>query len=222
MPLDPRPRLRHTIEMTPDQLLNAFATFFVTIDPLGQIAMFLAITAGLSSAERRQIALRGTLVGISILLAFMMVGGVLLATLGISMPAFRVAGGLLLFYTAFEMVFEKRTERKEETVERILSKQELQSIAVFPLAIPLIAGPGAISGAILLAEEFLWPIDRLILIGILLANGLILYICLLLADRMNRYLGDTGRVLLTRLLGIILAALSIQFVADGVIELAAG
>ena len=208
--------------MTPDQLLNAFATFFVTIDPLGQIAMFLAITAGLSSSERRQIALRGTLVGISILLAFMMVGGVLLATLGISMPAFRVAGGLLLFYTAFEMVFEKRTERKEETVERILSKQELQSIAVFPLAIPLIAGPGAISGAILLAEEFLWPIDRLILIGILLANGLILYICLLLADRMNRYLGDTGRVLLTRLLGIILAALSIQFVADGVIELATG
>ena len=206
--------------LTTDTLLNAFATFFVTIDPPGQIAIFLALTAGMSSAERRQVALRGTLIGMAIILGFMLIGGGLLTLLGISMPAFRVAGGLLLFYTAFEMVFEKRTERKEETAERIISKSDIHSIAVFPLAIPLIAGPGAISAAILQATEFQWPMDRLILIAILFSVGLILYFCLLLADKLNAYIGDTGRIIMTRLLGIILAALSIQFVADGVLSLA--
>ena len=199
-----------------DALLNAFATFFVTIDPPGQIAIFLALTAGMTSAERRQVALRGTLLGMAVLLAFMMVGGTLLSTLGISMPAFRVAGGLLLFYTAFEMVFEKREERREETAKRVISRQEIQSIAVFPLAIPLIAGPGAISGAILLAEDFAWPFERFVLIGILLSVGLILYVCLLLADSLDRFIGDTGRIVLSRLLGILLAALAVQFVATGV------
>ena len=203
-----------------DALLNAFATFFVTIDPPGQIAIFLALTAGMTSAERRQVALRGTLLGMAVLLAFMMVGGTLLSTLGISMPAFRVAGGLLLFYTAFEMVFEKREERREETAKRVISRQEIQSIAVFPLAIPLIAGPGAISGAILLAEDFAWPFERFVLIGILLSVGLILYVCLLLADSLDRFIGDTGRIVLSRLLGILLAALAVQFVATGVVNLA--
>ncbi len=206
--------------ITVDALLNAFATFFVTIDPPGQLAIFIGLTAGMTSAERRHVALRGTLIGIGIILAFMMIGGSLLTALGISMPAFRVAGGLLLFYTAFEMVFEKRVERKGESAERIISKKELQSIAVFPLAIPLIAGPGAISASILLAEDFLWPLDRLVLIGVLLLVGLILYLALILADRLNKYIGETSQIVLTRLLGILLAALSIQFVADGVLALA--
>ena len=104
--------------MTTDQMLNAFATFFVTIDPPGQIAIFLALTVGLSGEARRKIALFGSMLGIGIILLFMVIGAPLLELLGISLPAFRVAGGLLLFYTAFEMVFEKRQERREDQAQR--------------------------------------------------------------------------------------------------------
>ncbi len=206
--------------MSPDSLLSAFTTFFVIIDPPGLAAIFLALTVGMTSKERRQVALRGSVIGILIILGFMLVGGPLLDTLGISIPAFRVAGGLLLFYTAFEMVFEKREERKSEAAERTISQAELKSIAVFPLAVPLIAGPGAISVSILLGQDFQWPTDRFILIGILFSVGLILYLFLLLADRLNNFIGDTGRIIITRLMGILLAALSVQFIADGVISLA--
>jgi len=202
--------------LSPDTLLNAFTTFFVTIDPPGQIGIFLAVTSGMTSQQRRQTALRGTVIGMAIILAFMMVGGALLSALGVSIDAFRVAGGLLLFYTAFEMVFEKRAERKGEAANKIVSQSELQSIAVFPLAIPLIAGPGAISASILLASEFVWFTDRLILVAILLSVGVLLYGALMIADRLNKYIGETGQVIMTRLLGIILAALSVQFVVDGV------
>ena len=142
-PIVGAPILHLTAPMTQDALLNAFVTFFVTIDPPGLVGIFLALTGGMTSKQRRQTALRGTCIGIAILLAFMMVGGILLQTLGISMAAFRIAGGLLLFYIAFEMVFEKRAERKVESAKRVVSQSEMQSIAVFPLAIPLIAGPGA-------------------------------------------------------------------------------
>jgi len=202
-----------------DALTNAFATFFVTIDPPGMMAIFLALTTGMSSAERKQVALRGTLIGMFILLAFMTIGGTLLSALGISLDAFRVAGGALLFYTAFEIVFEKRVERKEGTAERIISKSDVQSIAAFPLAIPLIAGPGAISASILLAVDFSTWIERAALMCTLLSVGLILYIMLLLADRISDYMGETVRIVLTRLLGILLAALSVQFIADGVLAI---
>lgn len=202
-----------------DALLNAFVTFFVTIDPPGLMGIFLALTTGMTSKQRRQTALRGTLIGIIILLGFMLVGGIILETLGISMSAFRIAGGLLLFYIAFEMVFEMRAERKEEAAEKIISHSELQSMAVFPLAIPLIAGPGAISAAILLADDFSWPTDRLALMGVLIAVGLIVYLALLLADRVSRFISETVQIIMTRLLGIILAALSVQFVIDGVLAL---
>jgi len=205
--------------MTQDALLNAFVTFFVTIDPPGLVGIFLALTNGMTSAQRRQTALRGTLIGFIIILGFMLVGGVILETLGISMSAFRIAGGLLLFYISFEMVFEKRAERKGEAAEKIISQSELHSMAVFPLAIPLIAGPGAISASILLASDFSWPVDRFALIGVLIVIGLIVYLSLLLADRMNRFISDTVQIIMTRLLGIILAALSVQFVIDGVTAL---
>ncbi len=198
-----------------DGWLNAFATFFVTIDPPGMAAIFLGLTAGLSSAERAQVAWRGTATGMSIILVFTLVGGSLLSLLGITMPAFRVAGGLLLFSIAFEMVFEKRAERRNETVEKIMTRAELHSIAVFPLAIPLIAGPGAISAGILLASEADDTLALLEPLSALLAVGVILYLALRLANRADALLGDTGRVILTRLLGILLAALAVQFIADG-------
>lgn len=199
-----------------DTLLNAFATYFVTIDPPGMAAIFLGLTAGMTAAERKVIALRGTLVGLAILIAFIFVGSSLLGALGITMPAFRVAGGLLLFYIAFEMVFEKRTERQQQAADKIVTRAELHSIAVFPLAVPLIAGPGAISASILLAAKAEQPIDWLVPLGALIANGLILYVFLRIAPKLDQYLGETGRLIMSRLLGIILAALAVQFVADGV------
>ena len=204
-----------------DLITNAFATFFVTIHPHGQVAIFLGLTSGMSSVTRRQIAWRGVVIGMVILLGFMFLGAPILSTLGISMAAFRVAGGALLFYTAFEMVFEKRVERKGDTAERIVSRHELQSIAVFPLAIPLIAGPGAISASILLAGDFVTPTDKVVLASVLLSVGLILYVGLLLADQLNKIIGETIQVVLTRLLGIILAALSVQYIAEGILTLAA-
>ena len=205
--------------MTLDAMLNAFATFFVTIDPPGLFGIFIALTQGMTAQQRRQTALRGTLTGMMILVGFMVAGNVLLTTLGISISAFRVAGGLLLFYIAFEMVFEKRKDRKSEAASKIVSHNELKSMAVFPLAIPLIAGPGAISASMLLASDFPWLGDRLVLIAILLSVGLILYATLLLADRMQKFFSETGQIIFTRLLGMVLAALSVQFVADGAREL---
>ncbi len=205
-----------------DLLLNAFVTLFVTIDPPGLAAVSLGLTVGMNSKQRRQVALRGTIIGTIILVAFMMIGAPLLATLGITMEAFRVAGGLLLFYIAFEMVFEKRQERHEKSANRAITRDDIHNIAVFPLAIPLIAGPGSISASILLASQFTTPVERITLVGILLSIALLLYVSLALADKIDKLIGDTGRIIATRLLGILLAALSVQYISDGVRILAAG
>lgn len=208
--------------MNIDLLLNAFATLFVTIDPPGLAAVSLGLTVGMNSVQRRQVALRGVVIGTLILIAFMLVGASLLNTLGITMSAFRVAGGLLLFYIAFEMVFEKRQQRHEKAAHKAITRDDIHNVAVFPLAIPLIAGPGSISASILLASEFSSLVERLVLIGILLSIATLLYIALSLADRLDRIIGDTGRIIATRLLGILLAALSVQYIADGARVLALG
>lgn len=199
-----------------DALLNAFATYFIMIDPPGQAAIFLGLTAGMTGLQRRRIAMRGTLLGIGILIVFSLVGSGLLQVLGITMPAFRVAGGLLLFYIAAEMIFEKRTERREETAEKAVSDSHAYSLAVFPLAVPFVAGPGAISAAILLSTRFAEPMERVAHIGVIVAVGVILYIALLLAAQLRTYFSDAASNVLTRLLGILLAALAVQFIADGV------
>ena len=206
--------------MNVDIWLNAFATLFVTIDPPGIAAIFLGVTAGLGAAAKAQVAWRAAVIGLAILVVFMLIGATFLDLLGITMAAFRVAGGLLLFSIAFEMVFEKRSKRQKETAERIMTRAELHSIAVFPLAIPLIAGPGAISAVILLASESAdRPWGLLTPISALLSVCLLLYLSMRLATRVDRFVGDTGRIILTRLLGIILAALAVQFIADGAIRL---
>ena len=202
-----------------DDLLNAFATYFVTIDPPGQAAILLGLTAGMTTVQRRALALRGTLLGIGILIIFAFVGGYVLQLLGVTMPAFRVAGGLLLFYIAAEMVFEKRAERREETAEKAVSDDHAFSLAVFPLAVPLVAGPGAISASILLSAKFESTTAQAAHIGIIVAVGIILYLSLMLADRLQRFIPDSASNVLTRLLGILLAALSVQFIADGITSL---
>jgi multiple antibiotic resistance protein len=146
---------------------------------------------------------------------------VILQLFGITLPAFRVAGGLLLFWIAFEMVFERRQQRHENTAKRAITQDDIHGVSVFPLAIPLMAGPGAISATILLSGDFSSALDRTALIGILLAIVLLTYGVFFVAERVEGMLGATGRTVLTRLLGVILSALAVQFVADGVKALAA-
>jgi multiple antibiotic resistance protein len=199
-----------------DYLLNAVVTLFVTIDPPGLAPLFMVLTAGRSIAERRAVAIRATLIAAVVLVAFALVGEPLISVLGISLPAFRIAGGLLLFVIAFEMVFGRREERKSETAQTVVERDDIRNVAVFPLAIPLIAGPGAISATILLASQ---APDASGTAGLIAIIVLMIGACLavfLAADRIEKALGETGRIVVSRLLGLILAALSVQFVADGV------
>ena len=201
---------------TADILVNAFTTLLVTLDPPGLAPVFLGLTVGMNRDQRRHVAVRGSLIAFGILAVFALFGASLLASLGISMGAFRIAGGLLLFWISFEMVFERRQERKEKASQAAVTADHLHNIAVFPLALPLIAGPGAISATVLLAGTLAGPWDRLLLIGVLALTMGVVLAALLIAERLDRFLGVTGRAILTRLLGVILAALSVQFVVDGV------
>lgn len=207
-----------------DILFNAFITLFVTIDPIGNAPLFLGLTAGLSKVDRRAIALRGVLIAFAILSLFALTGMAVLDGMGITIDAFRVAGGLLLFYTAFEMIYLQREERKKKTSSAAL-KNQVANLAVFPLAIPLLAGPGAISATILLSSELSstsagghW-VGVFTLIAVLLVLFSITFLALFSAEYVDKYLGDTGRLVLTRLLGVLLAALAVQYVADGAVQL---
>ena len=215
-----------------DYLLHALVTLLVTIDPIGLAPIFVSLTSGMTPLQRRQTGVRATITSAAILFAFALVGHRLIGLLGISIPAFRIAGGLLLFSTAFEMVFERRDKRKAETAGRALQGQltdsraasldddDVRRLAVFPLAIPLIAGPGAISATILIASGAPGPLATAGLLAIIAGLILSCLVAFLLAGRLDRLLGETGRVVLSRLLGVLLAALSVQFVADGVVALA--
>jgi multiple antibiotic resistance protein len=203
-----------------DVVLNAFITLFVTMDPVGNAPIFLGLTAGMTTVDRRATAFRGVLVSAAILSLFAVTGMAVLDGMGITIHAFRVAGGLLLFYTAFEMIYAQRQERKAKTSE-LAMKDHVANLAVFPLAIPLIAGPGSISATILLASELSAETDGhawlgiSVLLGILFVLLVLMYVTLRSAEYFDKYLGITGRLVLTRLLGVLLAALSVQYVADG-------
>ncbi len=190
--------------------ITAFVTMFVVIDPIGLAPLFVALTHGMTTAARRRIALRATLIGILILLAFAAFGEALLSFIGISMPAFRVAGGILLFLTALDMLFERRTKRREDKQE-----EDRDDPSVFPLAIPLIAGPGAIASVILLMGQRPGVEGAALVLG---ATGIVMLIVMgffLASGMIERALGKTGVTVVTRLLGMLLAALSVQFVLDG-------
>jgi multiple antibiotic resistance protein len=206
-----------------DYFLNALVTLFVTIDPVGLAPIFMALTTGMAPAARRQAALRASLIAASVLVAFALVGEALIGFLGVSLPAFRIAGGLLLFVIAFEMVFGRKADRAEPGSERTPADRDPgHDLAVFPLAIPLISGPGAISATILLASG---AANYLALGGLIVIIVVLIGVCYAvfqLANRIERALGNTGRLVVTRLLGVILAALAVQFVADGVMAISRG
>lgn len=204
-----------------DSIFNAFLTLLVTIDPPGLAPLFLVTTRGMNRNQRRQVSIRASIIAFGVLAGFGLVGATLLSVFGITLPAFRVAGGLLLFFIAFEMIFEKRQDRKERISDVAITRDHIHDLAAFPLAIPLIAGPGAISAIVLHSAAFKSPVGMVVLVAIIAACLALTYMALLLAERIDGFLGETGRSILTRLLGVILAALAVQFVADGIKALAA-
>ncbi len=208
--------------MALDFFVSALVTLLVVVDPVGLAPTFVGITEGLSTKHRRQVALRAALIAAAILIGAAFVGNWLLATLAISLSAFRIAGGLLLFSIATEMVFGVRMRREGETAEHAL-EERVRNIAAFPLAIPLMAGPGAITATVLLAgrsDGSLLLLALLIAVVVLVAAACL--IAFMFAVPIGRLIGVTGNIVLSRLLGVLLAALAVQYVADGVRALLAG
>ena len=192
-------------------LITAFVTMFVVIDPIGLAPLFVALTQGMSESQRRRVAWRACLVSVLILTLFAAFGEAVLGFAGISMAAFRIAGGILLFITALDMLFERRTKRREDQSE----DPEFEDPSVFPLAIPLIAGPGSIASVILLTGQAPGLHGIAAAVGVSVAVLIIMMIFFLAAGIIERGLGKTGITIVTRLLGMLLAALSVQFVLDG-------
>lgn len=201
-------------------LLTVFTTLIVILDPIALAPLFIPLTAGMNSARRRQIAIRACLTAAGILTVFALIGDGLLRLTGISIPAFRVAGGVLLFLTALDMLFERRTRRRENKIDETThdpEHREQDDPSVFPLGIPLIAGPGAIASMILLVSQGGGDWGAFFVVeAIMLGVMLLCYLSLLAAGSVERMLGRTGTLVVTRLLGMLLAALAVQFMIDGI------
>jgi multiple antibiotic resistance protein len=197
-------------------LISALVTLLVVVDPLGLVPTFLAITHGLPRSARVSVAWRASLIAAAVLAGSALIGDWLLRTLSIGLPAFRIAGGLLLFSIASEMVFGLRIERQSQQAEQAI-EERVRNIAAFPLAIPLMAGPGAITATVLLAgRAHDQPGALAILLGVIMATLALCLVVFTLAARIARLIGVTGNIVLSRLLGVLLAALAVQFVIDGV------
>ncbi|HZL30843.1 MAG TPA: MarC family protein [Pseudolabrys sp.] len=199
-----------------DFLVSAFVTILVVVDPIGLVPSYIAITHGLPPKSRRHVALRACLIAAAILAGSALVGDWLLRTLSITLPAFRIAGGLLLFSIASEMVFGVRVTRQSQQAEQAI-EERVRNIAAFPLAIPLMAGPGAITASVLLSGRGGGDPVRLgELLAVIAAVMLLCFIVFELASRIAKLLGTTANTVLSRILGVVLAALAVQFVIDGV------
>lgn len=195
--------------------ISAFITFFVVIDPPGCAPIYASLTKGASAAQRRSMALRASAIAAVILLVFALFGEKLLGALHIELNSFRIAGGIMLFLIALEMVFEKRTERREERAQKIIETPEIEDVSVFPMAMPMIAGPGSIASVMLLMSQN-EGLDRSMVVLAALASVLLLtMIALLAAGPIMRAVGQKTEAVITRLLGVLLGALAAQFVIDG-------
>jgi multiple antibiotic resistance protein len=193
--------------------ITSFVTLFVIIDPIGLTPMFVALTQGMSTKQRRAIAIRATLVSAGILAAFAVFGEALLGFIGISMAAFKIAGGILLLLTALDMLFERRSKRREDTADD--EDEDFDDPSVFPLAIPLIAGPGSIATVILLAGTTPGYAGLGLSLAVMLLVLVVTFIFFQAASPLERMLGKTGINVVSRLLGMLLAALAVQFMLNG-------
>jgi len=196
-------------------LITSFATLFVIIDPIGLLPIFIALTPGMPAAQRRSIAIRACAVGFGVLALFAFFGEAVLGFIGISMPAFRIAGGALLFLTALDMLFERRTKRREDQAHESEEYDSSNDPSVFPMGIPLIAGPGSIATVILLSGQTPGIQGTFLVLGVALAVIVSAILLFLAGGILERALGKVGINVVTRLLGMLLAALSIQFILDG-------
>jgi multiple antibiotic resistance protein len=195
--------------------LSAFVTLFVVIDPPGCAPIYAGLTKGATPQQARSMALRATWIASIILLIFALFGQELLGALHIELNSFRIAGGLMLFFIAFDMVFEKRTQRREERAEKIAATPEIEDVSVFPMAMPMLAGPGAIAAIMLLMNEAEgWP-EMFEVLAALAAVLAITAAALVAAGPLIRLVGDKVEAVITRLLGVLLAALAAQYVIDG-------
>lgn len=190
-------------------LITSFVTIFVIIDPIGLAPLFIALTRGSDPAHRRAVALRACLIGAAILALFGLFGDAVLRFTGISMPAFRIAGGILLFLTAMDMLFERRSARRKGQAS------DADDPSVFPLATPLIAGPGAITSMILLTDKASGLSAQIAIYGVMLSVLMLVLVFFMASSVIEKLLGSVGVNVVTRLLGMLLAALSVQFVLDG-------
>jgi multiple antibiotic resistance protein len=194
---------------------SALVTFLVIIDPPGCAPIFASLTRGATTAERRAMAIRSSVIAWLILMFFALLGRPMLHALGISLASFRIAGGIMLFFIAMDMVFERRTQRREERAHSIEGTPEAEDISVFPMAMPMIAGPGSIASAMLWVSRAETPVYVAIVLAAITVVMLLTLVTLLAAGPLMKLIGDRVEAAITRILGVILAALAAQFVIDG-------
>ena len=195
--------------------LSAFLALFVVIDPPGCAPIYAGLTSGASHAQARTMALRACFIATIILLIFAVFGEDLLGALHIELDSFRIAGGIMLFLIALDMVFEKRTQRREERAEKVKATPEIEDVSVFPMAMPMIAGPGSIATVMLLTARASGTDETLVVLGALAAVMLLTLLALVAAGPLMKLLGARVEAVITRLLGVLLAALAAQYVIDG-------
>jgi len=195
--------------------VSSLITFFVVIDPPGCAPIYAGLTTGASDVQRRSMAIRAVGIATAILLVFALFGQTLLKALGISLDSFRIAGGIMLFLIALEMVFEKRTQRREDRAQKIIETHEVEDVSTFPMAMPMIAGPGSIASVMLLMSQVGDWSARAVVLGALASILLLTLVALLAAGPLMKLLGARIEAVITRLLGVLLAALAAQFVIDG-------
>ena len=195
--------------------ISAFVTFFVVIDPPGCAPIFAGLTSSATPAHRRAMAIRAVTVAACILLVFALFGEDFLRALGVSLDAFRIAGGIMLFLIALEMVFEKRTQRREDRAEKV-RQDHAEDVSIFPMAIPMIAGPGSIASVMLAIGKSDGWAEGAVVLGAMAAILALTLAALLAAGPLMRLVGHNVEAVVTRLLGVILAALAAQFVINGI------
>lgn len=195
--------------------LSAFVTLFVVIDPPGCAPIYAGLTKGATRIQARTMAMRACVIASVILLVFALFGQQLLGALHIELDSFRIAGGIMLFLIALDMVFEKRTQRREERAEKVAATPEVEDVSVFPMAMPMLAGPGAIAAVMLLQNEAEGPQETLVVLAALAVVMVLTLLALIAASPLMKLFGARVEAVITRLLGVLLAALAAQYVIDG-------